>query len=106
MCERFLVSVCLSLRPDPRVRAQNELLLKATYLNSEWDDSEADVEDWDSCPVSYADRLEGARFLLDMDTGDWSQDEIVHHCSIGCCQNAAESRLKLWVAIQAGFATP
>jgi len=84
--------------PDPQIRAQNELLLKATFLHAS--DLDED-ENWEGTPLEFEHRLHAAKFLLDMDTGPWSSDEIVHHCQVGCCVNAAESRAKLWVAIQA-----
>lgn len=90
----------VELRPDPSIRAQNELLLKATFLRDlEWDDD----EDTEGSSLGMKDKEAAAQFLLSMDTGDWSKDGIVHHCSIGCCRSAIESRMKLWVAIQVGF---
>ena len=88
----------MKIRPDPQIRAQNELLLKATFLHASDIDED---ENWEGTPLEYEHRLHAAKFLLDMDTGPWSSDTIVHHCQVGCCANAAESRAKLWVAIQA-----
>ena len=86
------------MRPDPAVRAQNELLLKTTFLrDSDWDED----EDMEGSPLAMKNREEAAEFLLTMDSGDWKEDAIVHHCHAGCCRNATESRMKLWVAIQA-----
>ena len=86
-------------RPDPKIRAQNALLLQSTFLHtSEFDED----EDWEGSPLEFENRIQAAQFLLDMDTGPWSSDTIVHHCQVGCCNSAKESRMKLWVAIQAG----
>ena len=86
-------------RPDPLVIEHNKILIDATYLH------DVDNEDDDGClegpPLPLQRRIDAADFLLRMDTGPWSEDRIAHHCKLGCCQNAQESKLKLWVAIQA-----
>jgi hypothetical protein len=70
------------------------MLLKMTYLRVQ--DDEADEN-----AVTYKRRCEACEFLLLMDSGEWSGDKVVHHCKYGCCKNIAETRLKLWVAVQA-----
>lgn len=102
MCVLFLTKdlECCPLsqrRPDPEIRARNKLLLDMTFLYA----PDCDDEDLEGTPLSFRDRQEAAQYLLDMDTGDWSSDQIVHHCGVGCCRSVRESRLKLWVAIQA-----
>lgn len=87
------------MRPDPSIRRQNELFLRATFLQ------ETVAEDLDDAlegpTLSFEQRLEAAQFLLQMDNGPWASDEIIHYCDgITCCSSAQESRMKLWVAIQ------
>lgn len=85
-------------RPDPHIRAQNLLLLQATFLH---EDEYDDDDQFEGPALSRQSRLEAANFLLDMSSGSWASDEIVHHCSVGCCTSAKESRMELWTAIQA-----
>lgn len=81
------------------MRVKNKRLLDFTFLHN----TEGDDENLEGTPLSLQERKEAANFLLDMDTGDWSSDSIVHHCGIGCCTSELESKLKLWVAIQASW---
>ena len=98
-CQSYSV---LCLRPDPATVLQNKLLLEATYLH---DDSELAEDDdgalLDGSPLTFRRRQEAADFLLTMSSGSWRDDRIVHHCRLGCCKNAKESKLKVWCAIQA-----
>ena len=52
-------------------------------------------------PKDSGVRWKYAEDLLALDTGNWFQGPIVHHCSgIFCCSGGKqESRKKLWTAI-------
>ena len=91
----------LRLRPDPATLLQNKLLLEATYLHDDSELAEDDDELLDGSPLTFRRRQEAAEFLLTMSSGSWREDRIVHHCRLGCCKSARESKLKIWCAIQA-----
>lgn len=77
------------------------LLLKTVYLIP---DDECDLDESLEPLDDYGYRKSAASFLLDMDTGPWASDRIIHHCQgLSCCRSKYESKLKLWSAIQASF---
>jgi hypothetical protein len=88
------MTVLLPQRPDPSHKAKHMALLGLTYLAA--DGSGSDVDN-----ITHLRKLDAAEFLLSMDNGPWGTDKIVHHCHYGCCRNKKETRVKLWVAVQA-----
>ena len=81
------------------VRQQNRLLLEATFLHDDEDDSTSHEHGQN---LSHTRKLAAVELLLDMSSGSFSSDVIVHHCRIGCCKNSAETLIKLWLAIEVG----
>ena len=75
------------------------MLLQTTFLRAV--DPEDVDEGLEGIPMTDARKAEAAEFLLNTDTGDWRDDSIVHHCQYGCCRSVQESKVKLWIAIQA-----
>ena len=76
------------------------MILRTTFLHDV--DGLDEDEEIEGPTLSQEQRREAADFLLRMDSGPWSSDSITHHCKgLTCCQNARESKLKIWVAIQA-----
>lgn len=86
------------LRPDPKVRRQNAILLHATFLH-DYPDEDGE-EHLEGVSTSLKNRKDAAEFLLSMSTGSFSDDRIVHHCRAGCCRDIRESKLKMWCAVQ------
>lgn len=100
-CRLQAVERAAHSRPDPSTRRRNKMFLCATYLHEEFNEDPDELLEGE--PASLQNRRECAEYLLNMDTGDWKHDEIVHHCSgITCCRSTGESKIKLWIAIQAG----
>ena len=88
------------IRPDESKIKRNKLLLDATFLQLPAMEAGEDDEALEGPPLSFQRRLEAAQFLLEIDNGDWASDKIVHWCKYGCCNSAAESKMKLWIALQ------
>jgi len=76
----------------------NQRLLDWTFLSGDQQDEDDFLE---GPPIARRRRSEACEFLLQIDNGAWSNDAIVHWCTLGCCKSSQESKLKLWVAIQA-----
>ena len=89
------------IRPDARVKEQNQILLASTFLRCDNDDDDDD-EYMEGPPLSLRRRIEAAEYLLAVDNGSWQTDSITHRCRLGCCGSCKESKLKLWVALQDG----
>ena len=89
-------------RPDPSVVRQNQMLLYATFLHETCADDLDDLEECES--PSLASRKDAADYLLRMDSGEWGNDEIIHHCAgLSCCDSPTQTKIKLWIAIQASL---
>lgn len=89
-----------SPRPDQTTIEKNKRLLQATFLGGETSDVDDD-EALEGLPLPRKRKIEAAQFLLATLNGDWSKDQLIHHCRLGCCKSSKESKLKIWTALQA-----